>query len=309
MRLTCLKCGHQFEVATGPGGYSVGCICGTEFEAPGVLDTGVEPSVEAAERLRSKAFRAAGLVKNVGGFAFGIAALGLLFFPLGIIGAGIGVYCLTMLRGPVARYSGRKWATIAIAVGASVFFIEGAVAFNWLQTRRAQEQALLQQTVKEDLKRLRRAQVLQRANHGFYGSFKDFRFKPATGRYTVYLGETEYFPGKVDGAEIIAPLPEGFAPGYGVDDFTAVAVANLDGDDGVDVWMMTSATPPHHVVNDLEEMVVPLEEVEPESGANVGAGGGGEQDAGEGGGDGGDGSDETDAEPIDDDLGGDDVEP
>src|SRR5262245_58162807 len=124
--MTCLRCGHQSELAT--GGAAAGrltCACGADYSLPDVRPTGTAPSERLAERSRSKAFRAAGVVKNVGGFALGIALLGILFFPLGLLGAIIGVYCLTMLRGPIGRYSGRRWAIVAVGIGTATFAIEG----------------------------------------------------------------------------------------------------------------------------------------------------------------------------------------
>jgi hypothetical protein len=264
VKLTCLKCGHQFEVATGPAGERYDCICGSVFNAPGVIDTGVLPDHEAAERSRAKAFRAAGLVRNVGGFALGISALGVLFFPLALVGAAIGVYCLTMLRGPIGRYSGRRYAIWAIVIGACVFVLEGNLAMGWIKERRAYELYNIQKTGPLDLKRLRRSQVLFRATHERYGDFKDFRFKPATGRYTLYLGQSAVFPGRNGGKDETIPLPMGLQPGVSATDFTAVAVADLDGDPELDVWMMTAHGTPVHLQNDLANVLPPdfLAEVE-----------------------------------------------
>ena len=78
MRLTCLKCGHQTEVATDLRGVRVSCVCGYDHTYPEVINTGTCPSNKAAERSRLRAFRAAGLTKNFGGFALGISILGIL---------------------------------------------------------------------------------------------------------------------------------------------------------------------------------------------------------------------------------------
>ena len=69
VRLTCLKCGHQFELAVNGGGTGlrVNCVCGQDYSYPEVVNTGIRPNERAAERSRSRAFRAAGLVKNIGG--------------------------------------------------------------------------------------------------------------------------------------------------------------------------------------------------------------------------------------------------
>ena len=94
MRLTCLKCGQQFELVIGVDVAAFGCVCGVAHHPPEVVDSGTQPNEDAALRSRRKAFRASGVAKNVGGFAIGIALLGVLFFPLGLLGAGIALYYL-----------------------------------------------------------------------------------------------------------------------------------------------------------------------------------------------------------------------
>jgi len=254
LRLTCLKCGHQFDVANGPGGQTIGCVCGMQFEAPEVLNTGVQPSEHAAERLRRKAFRAAGLVRNVGGFALGISALGVLFFPLGLLGAAIGIYCVTMVRGPLGRYSGRNLAIAAITLGVAAFATEGALATSYLLDRREAERLMIQQSVREDLKELRRAQIYYHAANERYGDFKDVAFEPKAGHYTIYLTRDSWVAATVDGAEKVYPLPEGFEPSVDVESYRAVAVANLDGDPELDIWTLSAGEAPTHAVDDLAEL-------------------------------------------------------
>ena len=51
MRLTCLKCGHQFQVSVVDAqleGYGY-CLCGTEHVFPDVITPGIFPSDRAAE--------------------------------------------------------------------------------------------------------------------------------------------------------------------------------------------------------------------------------------------------------------------
>ena len=72
MRLTCLKCGHQFQVSVVDAqleGYGY-CLCGTEHVFPDVITPGIFPSDRAAEISRTRAFRAARVVKDIGGWAF-----------------------------------------------------------------------------------------------------------------------------------------------------------------------------------------------------------------------------------------------
>jgi len=172
VRHTCLKCGHQTELALGPANIRVNCVCGQDYTYPEVWNTGIRPNERAAERSRSRAFRAAGLVKNIGGFAFGLALLAILFFPLGVVAAGLGIYVLTMLRGPVARYSGRNAAMAAVGIGVGVFLIEGSVAWSWIEARRLMEMRALQSSASEDLRALLRAERLFRAGSDTYGTFK-----------------------------------------------------------------------------------------------------------------------------------------
>ncbi len=255
MRLTCLKCGHQMEVATGMGSMRLSCVCGQDYSSPHVLDTGIQPSLRAAERSRSRAFRAAGVVKNVGGFAFGISLLGILFFPLALVGAGVAIYTLTMMRGPLGRYSGRRAAIAAVVVGAAAFVIEGSMAMTWLRDRRMQRISTLHVGVAEDLRALLRAQRLFRATHDTYGSFKEFRFRPPTGRYTVYLGADDYIAAHRDGAEVVDPLPPEYLPTVSESSFLAVAVGNLDDDSFLDVWSLGDQGGIHHVADDLSDEV------------------------------------------------------
>ena len=56
MRLTCLKCGHQFQVSVVDAqleGYGY-CLCGTEHVFPDVITPGIFPSDRAAEISRTR---------------------------------------------------------------------------------------------------------------------------------------------------------------------------------------------------------------------------------------------------------------
>ncbi|OGQ80821.1 MAG: hypothetical protein A2289_21115 [Deltaproteobacteria bacterium RIFOXYA12_FULL_58_15] len=239
------------EVAMGPRGVRINCVCGQDYTYPEVVNTGIRPNERAAERSRSRAFRAAGIVKNVGGFALGISLLGILFFPIGLLGAGIGIYVLIMLRGPLGRYSGRRAAMAAVVIGSGVFLGEGAAAMSWLKARRLQQQRSVQASVSEDLRALLRAQRLFRATHDTYGTFKEFRFLPPSGRYTYYLGPDDVVVAKRDGGSVADPLPDNLYPGVSEDRFTAVAVANLDGDPFLDVWVLDDRGKVSQVIDDV----------------------------------------------------------
>lgn len=252
MRLTCLKCGHQIELATNSGTLTGSCICGEGYEFPKVLDTGVRPNARAAERSRYRAFRAAGIVKNVGGFALGLALLGIVCFPMALAGAVVGVYVLTMLRGPLGRYSGRTQAAWAVAVGVVVFISEGSYVFSWWKDRRMAEMQNVQDSAAEDLRALLRAERLYRATHDTYATFRSFHFQPVYGQYTIYLGPDDFTPAIRDRGQVVDPLPHTFTPAVSPDAFTAVAVANLDGDGDYDVWTLTSNGTILQVQNDAD---------------------------------------------------------
>jgi hypothetical protein len=205
------------------------------------------------------------VVKNVGGFALGISLLGILFFPIGLLGAGIGIYVLTMLRGPLGRYSGRRAAMAAVAIGSVVFLGEGAFAMNWLKARRVQRIKSVQASVSEDLRALLRAQRLFRATHDTYGTFREFRFRPPVGSYTVYLGADDLVAATREEVSVTDPLPDELYPVVTEAAFTAIAVANLDGDMFLDVWSLNDHGTIAHLRDDASNQTL----VEPGS-AGVG---------------------------------------
>jgi hypothetical protein len=250
VRLTCLKCGHQIELATYESIGRLNCICGEEYTQPHVLNTGIRPNERAAERSRLRAFRAAGLVKDLGGFALGISALGVIFFPLGLLGAAIGIYVLTM-RGPMSRYSGRSAAVGALALGASVFVIEGFLLLDWVHSRRQRQVEAIQYTAGEDLRDLLRAERLFHATRDRYGSIKELGFVARNGHYTIYLAPDDFLSAQRNGQTIKDALPDGLVPGLSEEAFTAVAVGNLDTDPDVDVWVLTDSGRVSQVASDL----------------------------------------------------------
>ncbi len=235
------------------------CTCGTEITYPEVYNTGVRPNERAAERLRYRAFRAAGLVKNIGGFALGLALLGIIFFPLALVGAVFGIYVLTMVRGPLGRYSGREQAVIAICVGTFVFVAEGSVLWSFMAQRRAERLSALQASGADDLRTLLRTERLFRAAQDRYGTLKESHFQPRSGAYTIYLSPDEYVAAVRDEQTITDPLPADLWPRVTNDAFTAVAVANLDGDAELDVWTVTEAGEVKHIANDVPWLPEPKE--------------------------------------------------
>lgn len=256
MRLTCLKCGQQYELDSDPDSGPGNCICGAPLEPMRNILFAVEPDRRAAKRSREKAFRAAGISRNVGAYALGISLLGLLFFPLGLVGAGIGVYCLLLIKGPLAAYSGRRSAAAGVVLGIAIFVAEGMALMSLLESHETNRLVALQLGVAHDLKSLRRAEVLYHASRDGYGGFDDFSFEPTVRGHTIFLGKQDLLPAKRNGVLITDPLPLGIVPGVGAENFTAVAVANLDDDPALDVWLMTATGEPLHLADDLKETEV-----------------------------------------------------
>ncbi len=253
MRVTCLKCGSQYDVEYDTSSVAVNCECGPSISYPEVHDAGVVPSERAAERLRYRAFHSAGLVRNIGVVALTVSAISILFFPLAVVGIGIGLYTLLGTRGPLKRYVGRQQATAAIALGLVVFLVEGSLAIRWMEQRRIRRVNDLQASVKDDLRGLLRTQRLYRAAQDHYGGFRDFPgrgFQPINGHYTIYLGPDDFMAAVRDNEEHQDEWIGAIAPGVSADAFTAIAVANLDDDPEMDVWMLTHAGEQTHLVND-----------------------------------------------------------
>lgn len=253
VRVTCLKCGSQYDVEYDTSSVAVNCECGPAISYPEVHYAGVVPSERAAERLRYRAFHSAGLVRNIGVVALTVSAVSILFFPLAIVGVGIGLYTLLGTRGPLKRYVGRQQAMAAVVLGLVVFFVEGTLALDWMEQRRIRRVDDLQASVKDDLRGLLRTQRLYRAAQDRYGGFQDFPgkgFRPINGHYTIYLGPEDFMTAVRDNKEVRDEWVGAIAPGVSADAFTAIAVANLDDDPDMDVWMLTHRGEQTHLVND-----------------------------------------------------------
>lgn len=250
MRLTCLKCGHQIELASAKPDARVSCVCGQDYTYPQVSNT-VLPDEGAAERSRRRAFQAAGVVKNVGGFALGISLLGLLFPPFGLVGAAVGIYVLTMLRGPVGRYSGRRYAIGAVALGVGVFVVGGMLVLSFFNERQERRMRMAQDGVSRDMRSLLRAQRLFRASNDRYGSFGELGYTARYGGYTIYLSPEDWVLGQQNSSAERMPLPAGLEPGVSPTTFTAVATANLDSDPALDVWILRDSGDLTHAVDDV----------------------------------------------------------
>ncbi|MCK5688728.1 hypothetical protein KAI87_05620 [Myxococcota bacterium] len=261
MRLTCLKCGHQLDVAIESSKEgSLNCVCGEEYVHPKIFATGVRPNARAAERSRERAFLAAGVVKNTGAFALGLSLLGLIFFPIGLIGAAVGTYTVVMVRGPKGRYSGRRSAIAALILGVGIFVVEGYFISSWWHDRQLQHLAAYQRGVGEDLRGLLRAERLYHATRDRYGSLKDVGFRPRYGGHTIFLSRTDHVVDEKSGLAM-GELPPEVVPALGVDSFTAVAAANLDSDPVVDLWYLLHDGTIIHAIDDI--LVERIEDSDP----------------------------------------------
>lgn len=254
MRQTCLKCGHQVELSLEARTAPSFCVCGCAFGQPCVVSMGVQPSMRAAEQLRARAFRAAGLVRNVGGLALLVALCGFVIFPLGLLGAALGLWVILSLKGPIGYYSGRTAAIWAVVLGLSCFVGEGILCWHWLEQRQQANVEELQRAVSEDLRDLLRAQRLYHATTERFGSFSQLHFRPRHGQYTLYLGTNDLLPAHRKQQPIIDPLPADLPavsmPGVLPHAFIAVAVANLDDDPDLDVWIINQEGNIAHVRSD-----------------------------------------------------------
>ncbi|MEO1172338.1 MAG: hypothetical protein AAFX94_09835 [Myxococcota bacterium] len=249
-RVTCLKCGSQYDVGYDTSTIPVNCECGPSITYPEVHYSGVQPSERAAERLRYRAFHSAGLVKNFGIIALTVSAVSVLFFPLALVGIGIGIYTLAAMRGPLSKYVGREQAIAAIVLGVLVFGIESAVALDWLEQRRISRINAVQASVRDDLRRLFRTQRLFRAAQDRYGRFDDFPGRFQAGAYTLYLSFEDVLPAERNSTQVTDPHQGPPVPSVTPHAFTAVAVANLDGDADLDVWTLNDAGDIVHHRND-----------------------------------------------------------
>ena len=252
MRLTCLKCGHQVKLIANAGPPRACCNCGRDMANPGVVDLGARPSERAAERSRCQAFRAAGVAKNVGGLALGLALLSVFFFPLGLIAVATGMYVLLLIREPLRRYSGYRAAAWAMGIGAVMFVLQGTVALVWLHAHRHAQRREKQATAEADLRALLRVQRLFFVAEDTYGTFAEVRYRAPFGCYTLYLGPQDRLAPTCPGAQEVA-LPTRFAPSVGKQSFNAVAVANLDDDPDLDIWQIDALGALRHAQDDLAE--------------------------------------------------------
>ena len=252
MRLTCLNCGHQVVITPQQAEeeqYNY-CICGKEHVYPYFLDTGTRPHEWAAQRSRIRAFRAAGVVKNTGGTALLASVIGLVCFPLTLVGVGIGAYVLGFLPPNIRIYSGYRRAIAAIIIGLLGFTVEGLLLKHWLGEKNQQTTSLVQETAPDEMAAVLRAQRLFFKENGRYGGLKEIPYTPLYGDYSVYLSPTDFVGATSSGDEIIHALPMNYLPYVADDRFLGIALANLDEDPELDIWMVSETGRIVHEVDD-----------------------------------------------------------
>ena len=248
MLLTCLKCGNQTPCGYSTAVHDMECVCGIHHSTPIVVDAGVQPSLRLAERTRARAFRAAGVVSNIGGTALMIASFGVLFPLFGFVGAVVGAYQLIAFHGAKGRYSGRQSAIAAIIVGLILGTVGSSIWYGkWLE-RHQRELASRQSGAKSDLRNLLRAQRLHHAIEGRYGTFEECAYVAKDGTYTIHLAADELSPG-IGGAE---PLPDEVKVFVFQNKFQAAAVTNLDDDETLDVWVIDQTGKLRNHSNDIK---------------------------------------------------------
>lgn len=252
MRLTCLDCGSQ--VTTNPEKAEqeqyYGCICGKEHVYPEFLGTGTRPNEWAAHRSRARAFRASRVVKDIGSKALWASAIGVLFFPLSLIGIGIGLYVLGGLPPKIRLYSGYRRASLAVIVGLVGLVGQGVLLERWMGERVYETTNMVQETAVDEMAALLRAQRLFYAEHGRYGSFEEIPYTPLYGDYCIYLSPSDVTPATATESEIVHPLPMNHLPFVSERRFLAIGLANLDEDPQLDIWVVSETGRIVHEVDD-----------------------------------------------------------
>ena len=117
------------------------------------------PSDRAAEISRTRAFRAARVVKDIGGWAFKLTLFGIVGVGLAPIGALLGLYVVLGLPKAIRPYSGYRSALMAIGVGAIVSLTQLYLAQHLMTRSDAKDVTFARSTVEEELLRLHTLQA------------------------------------------------------------------------------------------------------------------------------------------------------
>ena len=254
MRLTCLECGHQVDISPGEAKRKQlsNCVCGREHVFPDLLDTGTRPNNWAADRARTRAFRAAGVVKNRGATALWASVVGLVCFPLSLVGVGIGIYVLAGLSPQVRFYSGYRKAIAAIFIGILGFVAESMLLHHWFSLKNQEMTSLIQGSAPDEMGAVLRAQRIFHKENGRFGTLDEIPYKPLYGEYCIYLSPNDVLPATKGQESVYCPLPTNYLPYVSSDRFLGVGLANLDDDPQLDIWLVSETGQIVHEVDDTE---------------------------------------------------------
>ena len=254
MRLTCLKCGHQFQVSVVDAqleGYGY-CLCGTEHVFPDVITPGIFPSDRAAEISRTRAFRAARVVKDIGGWALKLTLFGVVGVGLAPLGALLGLYVVLGLPKAIRPYSGYRSALAAIGVGLFVTVAQIFVAQRVMVRSDAKDVTFARSTVEEELIRLHELQTKFFEENGRFGGFAELNFVSTYGQQTIYMSLTDISLADDQRSREVR-LPSKFVPYVDKESFKAFAVMDLDSDTQADVWSIDHHGNLAHELDDLRD--------------------------------------------------------
>jgi len=182
-----------------------------------------------------------------------VAGLILSLIPLVFI-YGIGILLGAVAWGQVNRRPGElkgKGVAIAAVVIGTIWLLIQAVGLisAVVMPGLANPQLAFHREVKENLSDLARAQASHYKQNKKYAGLHELRWRPrGATRYTYYLGDVIYAPAEGE------PQPLDPVIGTVLNDqvFKAAAVANLDQDDKLDVWIIVPDGAPVHVVDDAK---------------------------------------------------------
>ncbi len=171
-------------------------------------------------------------------------------FCINVVGVVLGIVALVKIGDRPQELKGKGLAIAAIVVGILWFFVGilAAIAipnFIKYQARAKQSEA------KVVLKSIYTAEKSTFAERGRYGAtLEQIGYEPQAGRrYTYYLGDDVLAPDRAPREE----LPLDVESRVDDEEFQAVAVTNLDGDETLDVWVINDENELVNLSNDVAE--------------------------------------------------------
>lgn len=227
------------------------CLCHQPLPFVNRYETGIFPNARAGEIATARAFQRTGVTRNVGGTALILAFSGFLFFPIGLLGALLGLYTICLRPSGIRRYSGWRAAGWAIVLGMSAFIGEGAIAMSWLAHREYARQIAIQETAPRDLNSLMREEQHFHSMHHHFATVGEINFIPPYGYYSLYLGLSDTILGLQGDLREAQNTVKSLQPVVMPQFFRILAAYNLDKDNDLDVWIATSDGSIQHVFNDL----------------------------------------------------------